>query len=438
MLVRFFHALSASVPWGELHMTADRTSVSRRGLFGAAGKATVVAGVAGGLTAPFRSLGGVAWAAQTPAKVQKWVLAKNVGDDLKLTVDHFKLVEEAMPAPKQGEALIKVVLCNIHSSTRNLMKVKGSTKVGETDKTNYACATVIQSRDKTYREGDLIACQAGWNTYQITSSDWPQVGSKPEFALVDELNGTLSRTDYVFRPVMVRQFKPDVLMDVFGTSGLTAYYGMRECGPIMPSDKIAVAGTTGSVGAIAAQIVKAKGAYVVGFGGGADRAKWVTDTLGIDKALDYRAKDLDAQLKAAFPNGIDVYCDGVGGPLSESIAKLMNQDSRYFSYGSSAAIYADLQPDYKASAAKSAGMFGMSQTVADIIKARNIKLEAWNQAVWAQDRIEAENKLSQLMNTGKLKAIHHVVKGFENAPKGILSQYDGSNPYGKLQLQFAD
>jgi NADPH-dependent curcumin reductase CurA len=58
--------------------------------------------------------------------------------------------------------------------------------------------------------------------------------------------------------------------------------------------------------------------------------------------------------------------------------------------------------------------------------------------VHAQDRIEAENNLSQLMNTGKLKAVHTVVRGFENAPKGIISQYDGSNPYGKLQLQFAD
>ncbi len=420
-------------------MTTDPNSVSRRGLFGAAGKATVVAGIAGGITAPFRGLGGVAWAADAlPKTVKKWVLTKNVGDDLKLTLDHLKMVEEPMPAPKQGEALIQVLITNIHSGTRNLMKAGGSTKVGETDKTNYACARVLQSRDKTYKEGDLIACQAGWNTYQITSSDWPQVGSKPEFALVDELNGTLSRTDYVFRPVMVKQYKPDVLLDVFGTSGLTAYYGMRECGPIMPRDRVAVAGTTGSVGAMAAQICKAKGAYVVGFGGGPDRTKWVTDTFGLDKALDYRAKDLDAQLKAAFPTGIDVYCDGVGGPLSESIAKLMNRDSRYFSYGSSAAIYADLQPDYKASAEKSAGMFGMSKTVAAIIKERNIKLEAWNQAVWAQDRIEAENKLSQLVNTGKLKPVNTVVRGIENAPKGIISQYDGTNPYGKLQLQFAD
>ena len=251
-------------------MTPDKSSVSRRGLFGAAGKATVVAGIAGGITAPFRSLGGVAHAAEVPKTVKKWVLAKNVGEDNKLTLEHFKLVEQPMPQIKQGEALIKVVLCNIHASTRNLMKKGGSTKVGETDLTNYAAARVLQSRDKTYREGDLITCSAGWNTYQTTSSDLSRGdvnaghGAAREFALVEELNGTSSRTSYVFRPVMVKQYAPDVLMDVFGTSGLTAYYGVREVGPIMPRDKIAVAGTTGGVGAIAAQICKARGAYVVG------------------------------------------------------------------------------------------------------------------------------------------------------------------------------
>ena len=421
-------------------MTADRTTVSRRGLFGAAGKATVVAGIAGGIAAPFRSLGGVAWAAEVPKTVKKWVLAKNVGEDNKLTLEHFKLVEQPMPQIKQGEALIKVILCNIHASTRNLMKKGGSTKVGETDLTNYSAARVVQSRDKTYREGDLITCSAGWNTYQTTSSDLSRGdvnaghGAAREFALVEELNGTSSRTSYVFRPVMVKQYAPDVLMDVFGTSGLTAYYGVREVGPIMPRDKIAVAGTTGGVGAIAAQICKARGAYVVGFGGGADRAKWCVENLGIDAALDYRAADLDAQLKKTFPNGIDVYIDGVGGPLSEAVAKQMNQDGRYFSYGGAAQVYKDLQPETSSMA--NAKEYGMTDLIEKIIKERHIKLEAWNQAVWAQDRIEAENKLSQLVNTKKLKAINHVVKGFDNIPKGVLSQYDGSNPYGKLQLQY--
>ncbi len=419
-------------------MTADSTSVSRRGLFGAAGKTTVVASIASGITAPFRDLGGVAWAATTPKTLQKWVLAKNVGDDLKVSMDNFKLVEEPMPKIKDKEALVQVILADIHSATRNRMRGgKGGTQVGETDPTNYGCARVLQSRDKTYREGDIIACQVGWNTYQTTSSELARPSGPREFALVEELNGTNARTSYVFRPVMLKQFKPDVLLDVFGTSGLTAYYGMRECGPIMPRDRVAVAGTTGSVGSMAAQIVKAKGAHVIGFGGGPERAQWVTDNFGI-QAFDYRDKDLEAKLRAAVPEGFDVYCDGVGGPLSEIIAKMMNRDGRYFSYGEAADIYADLQPEHATKAEKSAEMFGMSESVAKIIKDRHIKLEAWNQAVHAQDRIEAENNLSQLMNTGKLKAINYVVRGIENAPKGIMSQYDGTNPYGKLQLQFAD
>jgi NADPH-dependent curcumin reductase CurA len=421
-------------------MTTDNTSVSRRSLFGTAGKATVVAGIAGGITQPFRSLGGVAWAATTPKIVKKWILTKNVGDDNKLTADHFKLVEVPMPQIKKGEALVKVLLCNIHASTRNLMKAGGSTKVGETDKTNYSIAQVIQSLDKTFKEGDTITCAGGWNTYQTTSSDMSREdvgaghGAPQEFALVEELNGTRSRSAYVFRPVMLKQYKPDVLMDVFGTSGLTAYYGVRECGPIMPRDRIAVSGTTGSVGAMAAQICKARGATVVGFGGGPDRAKWVVDTLGMDKGIDYRAADLDGQLKAAFPNGIDVYIDGTGGPLSESVAKQMNQDGRYFSYGGAAQVYKDLQP--ATSSMANAKEYGMTDLIEKIINERHIKLEAWNQAVWAQDRIEAENNLSQLVNTKRLKPINTVVKGFENIPKGVMSQYDGTNPYGKLQLQY--
>jgi len=79
------------------------------------------------------------------------------------------------------------------------------------------------------------------------------------------------------------------LMEMFGTSGMTAYFGMRECGPLMPRDCVAVAAATGSVGSIVAQLAKIAGCYVVGFGGGADRCDWVLETLGIDKCIDYTA-----------------------------------------------------------------------------------------------------------------------------------------------------
>jgi Putative NADP-dependent oxidoreductases len=153
----------------------------------------------------------------------------------------------------------------------------GMTRPGDTDRSNYACAEVVQSRDQTFKEGDVIACQAGWQEYQTSAAKTDPVGYGPASELVKALNGTNSQWNYVFRPAMVKMWPPEVLMEMFGTSGMTAYFGMRECGPLMPRDCVAVAGTTGSVGSIAAQLARIAGCYVVGFGGGMDRCKWVLD-----------------------------------------------------------------------------------------------------------------------------------------------------------------
>lgn len=142
-------------------MTADNASVTRRGIFRAAGTATVTAG----LLAPFRGLGGVAWAAATPKTYKKWVLAKPVVGN-KITVENFKMLELPIPALQPGESLIQVKLVNVHASTRNRM-TGGTTKIGDTDKTNYGCAEILQTRDPVFKEGDVIACQAGWQTHQV-------------------------------------------------------------------------------------------------------------------------------------------------------------------------------------------------------------------------------------------------------------------------------
>lgn len=410
--------------------------VTRRTIFRAAGAATVAAGL-WGLEATAR--------ADTPKTYKKWVLAKRV-IDRKITPENFKLIEEPIPPIKDGQCLIKVRLIDIHSDTRERMG-NGSVKTGQTDNTNYACADVLQSRDRTFKEGDTIACLAGWQTHQVISSrDGMQPGYDLPSELVKKLNGTNSAWAYVFRPVMTQMYKPDVLMDVFGTSGITAYFGFRQCGPLRPGDKVAVAGTTGSVGSIFAQLAKERGCYVVGFGGGPDRAKWVTDNLGIP-AIDYRAKDLDAQLKAAFPDGIDVFSDGVAAELSESVARLMNRNSRYFAYGFAGELYSSEPRAERPARAPRGPRVGhrphitnrgprMSDSIYKIVQERNIKVEAWEVQYFYQDRIEAENYLSRLMYGGLLKPVRTVVDGIENVPKGIIAQYD-TDVYGKLELRFS-
>jgi NADPH-dependent curcumin reductase len=260
------------------------------------------------------------------------------------------------------------------------------------------------------------------------------VGYGPPSELVKALNGTSSQWNYVFRPAMVKMWSSEVLMEMFGTSGMTAYFGMRECGPLMPRDRVAVAGSTGSVGSVAAQLAKIAGCYVVGFAGGADRCTWVVDTLGIDKCLDYRAEDFEAQLEAVFPSGIDVFSDGIGGALTETVTGIMNHNGRLFSYGSAAAFYAD-KLDAPRQRPPLRQMFGISENVESILKQRNIKSEAWIVDAFYHERLKAEDDLSRLMLSGALKPISNVVEGFDNLPAGIVGLYKTAHS-GKLQVRF--
>ncbi|MDP3172851.1 MAG: NADP-dependent oxidoreductase [Phenylobacterium sp.] len=368
-----------------------------------------------------------------PDTYRKWVLDRPMVDDV-LTPDQFALKEAPIPELEAGQALIRVKLINIHSATRARI-ANGATKPGDTDYSNYACAEVLKSRDKTFKEGDVIACQAGWQDHQVVSSESASVGYGAPSELVKALNGANSQWNYVFRPAMVKAWPSDVLMEMFGTSGMTAYFGLRECGPITPGDAVAVAGASGSVGSIAVQLAKAAGAYVVGFAGGVDRCRWVVETLGADQCLDYRADDFAAQLATAFPNGIDVFSDGVGGQLTETVMAEMNPFSRLFSFGGAAAFYADRLAAPAAQRPSLRRNFGISETVEAALKAKRMRSECWIVDEFYDERLKAEGDLSRLMRRGVVKPVNTVVDGFENLPSAIVGLY--ANPRaGKLQVRF--
>ncbi|MGE0828367.1 MAG: zinc-binding dehydrogenase [Hyphomonadaceae bacterium] len=363
---------------------------------------------------------------------RQWVVGRPIVDGV-LSPDLFDLVEGTLPPLSEGQALARIKVINIHPGTRARI-VRGWTKIGETNRSNFACAEIIQSRDPAFKEGDVIACQAGWQDYQIISSEEPAIGYAPPSELVKALNGTNSQWCYAFRPALVKMWPPEVLLDMLGTTGLTAYFGLRECGPLTPRDVVAVGGASGAVGSVAAQLAKKAGCHVVGFAGGADRCEWVTRTLGIDHCIDYRAPDFDAQIKAAFPSGVDFFCDGVGGAFTESLVQLMNRNGRLFAYGSAAEFYGDATDAPAPSNLRE--RFGISESIERTLKDRNIKSEAWIVDEFYHERPRAEDDLSRLMRCGALKHINNLVEGFENTPQAIADLY-AKGRSGKLQIRFA-
>ena len=367
-----------------------------------------------------------------PNSFRQWFYAQPMINDM-LDLDQFELRELPIPDLKNGQALVRIKLINVHSHTRTRMAL-GMTKIGETERTNYACAEVIQSRDPAFTEGDVIACQAGWQDYQVISSADAAIGYAPATPMVKALNHTNSQWTYVFRPAMVEMWPPEVLMEMFGTSGMTAYFGMREVGPITPRDAVAVAAATGSVGSIAAQLARIAGAYVVGLAGSVDRCTWAKEALSIDACLDYHAADLLDKIRLSLPDGIDVYSDGAGGPLTATVLKHMNRHGRLFSYGSAAAFYADRIYSSKERPTLRQ-RFGISQEVERMLKERLIRSEVWIVDAFYHERLKAEDELSRLMLSGVLKPITTVVEGFERLPEAIVGLYRGVR-VGKLQIRF--
>jgi len=111
-----------------------------------------------------------------PGTFRQWVLAKAV--ECQLGAEHFALREAPLPALRPGEALVHVQLVNLHPGIRTRMNA-GMIPVGEPAGSNFALGEVVQSRDPAFKEGDFVACQAGWQDYQIISSRSESIGYGP-------------------------------------------------------------------------------------------------------------------------------------------------------------------------------------------------------------------------------------------------------------------
>src|SRR5262252_3319527 len=74
---------------------------------------------------------------------RQWIYAKPAEND-RLSPDCFASREAPLPELKDGEALVRVRLINIHANTRMRMATK-NIPLGATDLGNYACAEVIES-----------------------------------------------------------------------------------------------------------------------------------------------------------------------------------------------------------------------------------------------------------------------------------------------------
>jgi NADPH-dependent curcumin reductase CurA len=308
----------------------------------------------------------------------------------KLTPASFTMAEGPVPAPGEGEVLVKSRYISLDAANRAWMQGVTYRSALETGQvmSGGALAEVVESRAAGFAPGELVSAETGWQDYAVLPAR--QLMKVPKLEPITHLLG------------------------VYGVTGLTAYFGLLRIGDPKPGETVVVSAAAGAVGSVAAQIAKIKGARVIGVAGGAEKCAWLTGELGLDEALDYRAGDMRRRLRELSPNGVDIYFDNVGGDIFEAALFNMANHGRIVCCGA-VSQYDDVPPPH--------GPRG----VPGLIVTKRLKVQGFVVMDFYADREAALAELKGWVESGKLKVFEDVIDGIENLPAALIGLLAGEN-----------
>ncbi|MEO0753565.1 MAG: NADP-dependent oxidoreductase [Pseudomonadota bacterium] len=306
-----------------------------------------------------------------------------------LTEDAFELQQGEMPEPGDGQVLVRTLIMSIDAANRAWMQgatYREPVLAGDLMHT-YALGEVVASNAPGFAPGDLVSGESRWAEYVAVDADKLEKRTNP---------GEASN-----------------LLSVFGIAGLTAYHGLRWVGAPQPGDTVVVSAAAGSVGIYVGQIAKALGCRAVGIAGGDEKCAWVRETLGFDDCINYRDPAWMKALKAACPDGIDIYFDNVGGQILEAVLFQMNLKGRVVCCGAVS--------QYNASAPVG------PRNLPGLVVVKRLRMEGFIAMDFPDKDAEAQADLSRWVADGQIKVIEDIVEGLENAPRALIGLLAGDN-----------
>ena len=241
---------------------------------------------------------------QSVTQNRKFVLAerpRGEPDD-----DTLRLEVEVRPEAGEGQMLLRNEYLSLDPYMRGRMSDAPSyaapVAIGEV-MIGGTVSQVVSSDVKGFEEGDWVVAFGGWQDYALSDGTGViNLGKQPR--------------------------NPSWALGVLGMPGLTAWAGLTRIGQPKAGETLVVAAASGPVGATVGQVGKILGLHVVGIAGGARKCAHVVDTLGFDACIDHKADGFPAALKAALPDGIDIYFENVGGAIFDAVMPLLNPCAR--------------------------------------------------------------------------------------------------------------
>jgi len=318
-----------------------------------------------------------------------------------VTEENFKLIESPVPSPKDGEVLVKNLWLSLDPYMRGRMSKAQSyakgVEVGDVI-TGETAGEVLESKHPRFKPGDKVITgqRMGWQLYGCVPGD--------SLTAVDAARAPLS-----------------YYLGCLGMPGLTAWFGMKEIGAPKAGETVVVSAASGAVGSVVGQLAKAWGCRAVGIAGGKAKCDYVVKELGFDACVDYKAGNLQRDLKEACPKGIDVNFENVGGEIFDTILPMMNAFSRI--------IVCGLISGYNAT--KPYEMKNIRSVLVNRIRMQGMIVFDWNQRY-----AEARNELAGMVKQGKIKTRESITEGIERAPEAFIGLLKGRN-FGKQLIKLA-
>ena len=306
------------------------------------------------------------------------------------TEDNFKIEEVAVPDPKDGELLVRVHYLSLDPYMRGRMndaksyaaKVElGDVMIGG------GIGEVVASKNERYAKGDFVLGAFGWQEYAVANGQG------------------LMKADPKRVPL-------SAYLGPVGMPGVTAYIGLLDIGAPKEGETVVVSAAAGAVGSVVGQIAKMRGCRAVGIAGGKDKCELVTREFGFDACIDYRAGNLEADLRAAAPKGIDVYFENVGGVVLDTVLRQLNAFARIPLCGL-VSQYNETEP------------YGVKNFGALLVN--RVKLEGFIVSERMNRWPEALGALGGWVAEGKLKYRETVAEGIRSAPGAFLGMLKGAN-----------
>ncbi|MDE2145905.1 MAG: NADP-dependent oxidoreductase [Burkholderiales bacterium] len=315
------------------------------------------------------------------------------------SVDNFRLEEVPVPAPADGQVLVRHHYLSLDPYMRMRMNDAknyaepqpiGAVMIGGT------VGEVVESRHPGYAAGDKVVGMGGWQEYAVV--DGGQAG--------------------LLRKVDATRIPLAAYLGAVGMPGVTAWVGLIHLIQPKAGETIVVDAASGAVGSAVGQLAKSRGCRAVGIAGGADKCAYVVDELGFDACIDYKAHrdfaSLTAALDAAAPKGVDGLFENVGGRIFDAVLSRMNAFGRVALCG------------------LISGYEGESLAIANgrLLLTQRLKLQGFivseHMPLWPQ----ALQELGGLVAAGKLKYRESVAQGIAAAPEAFLGLLKGRN-FGK-------